>query len=150
MDNGRYLCMAIPTIKRRDLNGYEKITTCKLCSYGDPKYLHHPLQLQHIYLHIDLHREGFTSNDLQNHYTSIFFSLVSIQKREFLFSRLRVFDRHHAGAPNLKDILFFYVFLTGLIGSVRSFVTENPMGIFCHSNTHVVQRSFPQFILRKY
>ena len=68
-----YLCMMTPIIKRRNLSGYEKITTCKLCSYGDPKYLRHPLQLQHIYLHLVIHREGFTSNDLQNHYTSIFF-----------------------------------------------------------------------------
>ena len=26
--SGRYLCMTIPTIKRRDLDSYEKITTC--------------------------------------------------------------------------------------------------------------------------
>ena len=41
----------IPTIKLCDLGGYEKITTCKSCSYGDSKYLHHQLQLQRVYLH---------------------------------------------------------------------------------------------------
>ena len=38
MDSDRYLCMASPTIKRRDLSDYKKIITCKTCSYIDPKY----------------------------------------------------------------------------------------------------------------
>jgi len=36
MNNGRYLCIASPTIKRRDLSGYKKIITCKSCNYVDP------------------------------------------------------------------------------------------------------------------
>ena len=40
MDSGGYLCMAIPTMKQRDLNGYKEIIPCKSCSYVDPKYLH--------------------------------------------------------------------------------------------------------------
>ena len=36
-DNDRYLCIAIPTIKQRDLGGYEKITPCKSYSYEDLK-----------------------------------------------------------------------------------------------------------------
>jgi len=40
MDGGRYLCMAIPTVKRHDPSGYMKIMTCKSCGNGDPKYLH--------------------------------------------------------------------------------------------------------------
>jgi len=49
MDSGRYLCMTIPTIKRRDLGGYEEITKCKLCSYDDLKFSHPQLQLRYIY-----------------------------------------------------------------------------------------------------
>jgi len=46
MDSDGYHCMTIPTIKRRELGCYEKITTCKSCSNGDPKYLCHQLQSQ--------------------------------------------------------------------------------------------------------
>ena len=52
------LCVIIPTIKRDDLGGYEEITTCKSCSYEDPKFLHPQLQLQQVYLHIVLHGES--------------------------------------------------------------------------------------------
>jgi len=41
MNSYGYLCMTIPIIKRRDLEGYKKIITCKSCSYIDPKYLTH-------------------------------------------------------------------------------------------------------------
>ena len=34
--------------------------------------------------------------------------------------------RHHIGAPELKGVLLFFVFLTGSIGSVQSSVAENP------------------------
>jgi len=57
MDNSRYLCVMIQTFKRYDLGDYEKITTCKSYSYRDLKYSHHQLQLQQVYLHLDLHRE---------------------------------------------------------------------------------------------
>jgi len=40
INSGGYLYMAIPTIKRRDLDGYKEIITYKSCSYVDPKYLH--------------------------------------------------------------------------------------------------------------
>jgi len=33
--------ITIPTIKQRDLDGYEEITMCKSCRSGDPKYSHH-------------------------------------------------------------------------------------------------------------
>ena len=33
------------------------ITKCKSCSYGDPKFSHPQLQLQQIYLDLDLHRK---------------------------------------------------------------------------------------------
>ena len=45
MNSGRYLCVTIPTIKRRDLSGYEKITTCKSYRYRDPEFLRPQLQL---------------------------------------------------------------------------------------------------------
>jgi len=48
MDSGGYLCMAIATIKRRDLDGYKEIITCKSCSYVDPKYLHAQWQLRQV------------------------------------------------------------------------------------------------------
>ena len=45
MDNGGYLCMAIPTIKRLDLGDYKEIITCESCSYVDLKYPHARRQL---------------------------------------------------------------------------------------------------------
>ena len=39
MGSDRSLCMAISTIKRRDLGSYENSIMCRLCNYGDPKYL---------------------------------------------------------------------------------------------------------------
>ena len=36
MDSWGYLCTLIPTIRRYYLSSYEKIATCKSCSYGDP------------------------------------------------------------------------------------------------------------------
>ena len=36
MNSGRYLCMAIPTIKRRELGSYKEIITCESYSHVDP------------------------------------------------------------------------------------------------------------------
>jgi len=53
IDNDRYLCVMIPTIKRRNLSDYEKIT-CKSCSYGDSEFSCLQLQLQQVYIHLNL------------------------------------------------------------------------------------------------
>ena len=57
VDGDKYLCMIMPTIKQRDLGGYEKITTCKSRSCGDPKYSYHQLWLHRVYVYLDLYRE---------------------------------------------------------------------------------------------
>jgi len=124
MDGGGYLCVIIPTIKRRDLGGYKKVTTCKSCSYRDLKFLHPQWQLQQVYLHLDLHRERglfliTTENTTRKHDFVCFHS-----KRGFSFSRPKVFNRHNTGAPILKGVLFF-VFLAGSIGSIQLPVAEN-------------------------
>jgi len=43
MDSDKYFSMPIPTIKHNNLSGYGKIPTCKSCSCGDPRNLHHQL-----------------------------------------------------------------------------------------------------------
>jgi len=48
MDSGENLCIAIPTIKRRELGGYKKIIKCKSCNYVDLKYPHPQRQLRRI------------------------------------------------------------------------------------------------------
>ena len=50
----KYLCVTVPTIKGRDLDDYEEITKCKSCSYVDLEFSHPQLQLQHVYIHLDL------------------------------------------------------------------------------------------------
>jgi len=53
-DSGGYLCISIPTIKHSNLSSYEKIATCKLCSYGDPKYSCHQLQCHRVFMHLEV------------------------------------------------------------------------------------------------
>ena len=48
MNSDTYLCMTIPTIKRHDLDGCEKITTFRLCSCRDLKHLYVHQQLGHV------------------------------------------------------------------------------------------------------
>ena len=40
MNGGGYADMAIPIIKRHNLDGYKKIVMCKSCGYADLKYPH--------------------------------------------------------------------------------------------------------------
>jgi len=117
MDSDRYLCIMIPMIKWCDLGSCEKITMWKTCSYWDPKYWHHQLQLQQeIYTSISMEKEvsfWLSSKKLHEYAFACLYS-----KWGFSFSRPRVFGQHHTGAPDLKDILFFSIFLAGSIGSV--------------------------------
>jgi len=48
MNSSEYLYMAVPTIKRCDLGGYNKIIACKSCSYVDPKYPYPQWQLTRV------------------------------------------------------------------------------------------------------
>ena len=48
MSSSGYLCMAIPTIKRRDLDSYKEIITCKSWSYVDSKYSHSQWQFKRV------------------------------------------------------------------------------------------------------
>ena len=48
MNSSGYLCMAISTIKHRDLGNYKEYITCISCSYVDLKYPHPQWQLRRV------------------------------------------------------------------------------------------------------
>jgi len=67
MDGSEYPYVIIPIIKRPDLGGYKKISTCKLWSYGYLKFSHPQLQLQQVYLYLDLYgQKGSLLNTTEN------------------------------------------------------------------------------------
>jgi len=85
MDSDGYLCVMIPTIKRCGLGSYEEIIMCKSCNYGDPEFSRPQLQLQQIYIHLDLNWEKnsflITTGNITHNY-----SLLSSSKDTILTS----------------------------------------------------------------
>jgi len=57
MNSSRYICISIPTIRRSNLNNYEKIATCKSYNYENLKYLRHQSQRHIVFIHLEVHRE---------------------------------------------------------------------------------------------
>jgi len=55
MNSGEYLSIPIPTIKYSNLSGYEKISTYKLCSYGDARNSLHQLQRYKVLFHLKIY-----------------------------------------------------------------------------------------------
>ena len=58
MDDGGYLDMLIPTIKRNNLSGYEKIPMCKSCSCENSRSPHYQLQRYRVLIHLKIHGAG--------------------------------------------------------------------------------------------
>ena len=115
MNSGGYLCVMILTIKRHDLGGYEEITACILCRYENSEFVPSITTPTCIYTSRSRLREGFASDNHYNHRKTPHTSIFYFTQKGYLFSYPRIFDRYHTGAPNLKGVLIFFVFLTGPI-----------------------------------
>jgi len=88
MSGGAYLCVIISTIMQSNLDSYEKITTCKSCSYGDPKFSHPQLHLQpYIFTPRSPSRKGFASDYHRKYYTQALFRLLPFQTRILIHAR---------------------------------------------------------------
>ena len=122
MDSCRYRCIIIPTIKRRDLGGYEEIT-CQSCSCSDPKYPCVHQLLSHVLIFLLLQRGS----------GSLLITTKNTTEQSLFFLSMRILVLTLEGfwpVPNrcswpLKGVLLS-VFLAESIGSVQSSVVENP------------------------
>ena len=106
MDSGKYLCITISKTKRRNLDGYEKITTCTSCSYGDPEFPRSQLQLQHVHIHLDLDWERYSLLITSENITHT--SILWFPQTRILIFTPEVFGRHYTGAPGVKRCSFLF------------------------------------------
>ena len=80
------------------------------CNYGNLGYFHPHQQLKTTtQTGVDTLplRGEFAFDNHRNNHTSFFFAF---SQRGYLFSCLRVFVRHHTGAPDLKGVFFSLCF----------------------------------------
>jgi len=101
MDRRGYLCMTIPTIKRRNMGGYEesqhanhaiiKVWNIHAISYNTNRYVYS----------ISIEKEVAFDYYRKHHMQALF----ALLKQKYLFSRRRNFGRHHTSVFSIENNL---------------------------------------------